>query len=684
MPFICQVILDIPNTETAWSYLADAHIMRGCLVEVPVLNRMYLGIVIGCNEINEDITCITENQKSIKLKKIKYVSSIIMPEIWLSMMYFMSSYYHEQIGEIALHALPAYIKHSKYWHNNLLDNAYQKYILQYKKNIEKTTCKIQNKNIKTIDLNASQQKIVHNIIANHNHSVHLLHGITGSGKTEVYLHLIHAFLNNSIDKQAQVLILIPEINLTPQIIGIIQKRFSDIPIAILHSHLSEKQRATYWYAAYTGFAKIIIGTRLASLCVMPHLKLIIVDEEHDLSYKQQSGIRYHARNMLIWRAKQLNIPIVLGSATPSLESYHAAQKHKYIYHTLLKRATQAKLPHVHIIDNALYLKKQMAGHIISPPLEKAMRETLAKGKQVLLFLNRRGFAPVMFCSNCNYIFSCRHCSVNMVFHHTTGKLHCHHCGHKQILPPQCPQCSHNELLPVGYGTQRLDSTLLELFPNHKHIRIDSDSTSKKGDLEKKLATINAQDVDIIIGTQMLSKGHDFKHVEMLGIIQPDGMLYSYNFRSTEHLFAQLMQVAGRAGRHGEGHVWIQTAFPNHALYAALKTHDYSSYAKQLLQERKQAKLTPFSFEAHIYASHHTPQKALAELENIYTHIYKQAKELNCLITHATPHHMLKHKNEERAYISIEHTSRQILHTFLNDILPLLKKINSNWYIEVVE
>jgi primosomal protein N' (replication factor Y) (superfamily II helicase) len=684
MPFICQVILDIPNTETAWNYLSDTHIKRGCLVEVPVLKRKCLGIVTQCSEINADITSITENNKNIKLKKITCISAIFMPEKWLNMMQFMATYYHEQIGEIALQAMPAYIKHSKYWQNNLLESAYQKYVTQFNQHFEKTKNKLNNiHNINHVELNHEQQHVLNNILhCTQMHAIHLLHGITGSGKTEVYLHLIRAYLNQN--NQTQILILIPEINLTPQIVSIIQKRFTDVPIAILHSHLSEKQRAIYWYAAYTGFARIIIGTRLASMCIMPHLALIIVDEEHDLSYKQQSGIRYHARNILIWRAKQLNIPIVLGSATPSLESYNAAQINKYSYHTLKTRATQAKLPRVNIIDNALYLKKQMAGHMISPPLEKAMRETLNKGKQVLLFLNRRGFAPVMFCSNCNYIFDCKHCSVNMVFHQTTSKLHCHHCGYQQILATQCPKCEHTEILPVGYGTQRLDATLLQLFPEYRHIRIDSDSTSKKGDLEVKLAKINAQEVDIIIGTQMLSKGHDFKHVEMLGIIQPDGMLYSYNYRSTEHLFAQLMQVIGRAGRHGEGQVWIQTAFPNHLLYDALKKHDYDVYAKKLLEERKQAQLTPFSFEAHIYASHTTPQKAITELQNIHACIQQQAQKINCLITPATPHNILKHKDEERAYIVIEHVSRQILHTFLNTILPLLKKLNSAWYIEIIE
>jgi primosomal protein N' (replication factor Y) len=696
--YICSVIVDIPYMQDGWSYTHTESLEIGQLVSVPIGNgnRICAGLVLECTEFDNKLADNLENNLNSvdykynpdNLKSIIEVSHIILPKTWLDMVYFIAKYYHEGIGEVALSLIPNYLKNYRFWHKQTLSKAYDKFVNKFLK--QDSTNNPQTQNL--ITLNDEQNSVFSAIIKDKfNYNVHVLHGITGSGKTQVYIHLIHNYLLNS--PQSQILVLIPEINLTPQIVGIIQKQFFHIPVVVLNSDLSDKQRSLNWYLAYTGFAKIIIGTRSASTAVLPHLSLIIIDEEHDLSYKQQSGIRYSARDSLIWRAKYLNIPIVLGSATPSLETYHHAlningMHSNYHYHVLNKRATNANLPNVHIIDMQNYLQKQLQGDVLSPPLVKAMHKTLENKQQVLLFLNRRGFAPVMFCPNCRFTFSCKNCSVNLVFHKKTNSLNCHHCGYYAKITHKtfqnCPSCSHTQILPVGVGTQRLVEVLNDKFANYKSIRIDSDSTSKKGELEHQLEMINNKEVDIIIGTQMLAKGHDFKRVGLVGVIQPDGMLYSYNFRSTEHLFCQLMQVTGRAGRHNQSSdVFIQTMFHQHPLFKAIKQHNYNQYADALLKERQDLELMPYAFEVHIYASHATPDKAKQELQALYDCVIKKSVEFNCLVTPPAHHTMLKQNGEERAYIVIENKVRAKLHSFIDEIMPYIKSMRCSWYIEIL-
>ena len=674
--FVYKVILNIPHL-CGLSYFHSEKLAAGSLVTVPVHNKIHAGIMLGIDKEYTD-----NNQQNYEIKKIIEVNSDInfCPE-WLEMINFIAKYYHESLGETALGFIPKYIKNYKLWNKNKLSQSISNTKIDKILNSEK----IKNKNLHSdkIELSNEQRNVLNNILDHkNNYNVHLLHGITGSGKTQIYLNLIENYLSDK-EFNAQILILVPEINLTPQIFNTINARFPDALTVLLNSDVSEKQRAVSWYLAYTGLAKIIIGTRLSSTAVLPNLKLIIVDEEHDQSYKQQSGIRYHARDITIWRAKQLNIPIILGSATPSLESYHNALSGKYKYHVLNQKATNMALPHIHIIDMANYLQNQMAGNILSPPLMKAMHETLENKQQVLLFLNRRGFAPAMFCANCRYTFACKNCSVNLVFHKTTDKLHCHHCGYVEKLLNCCPSCNHTQILPIGTGTQRLSQILETEFASYKCLRIDSDSTSCKGSLETQMNIINNQEADIIIGTQMLSKGHDFKHVAMAGIIQPDGMLYSYNFRSSEHLFCQLMQVIGRAGRHSQNsHVFIQTMFPKHKLFHALQKHSYTEYAEILLKERQELGIMPFAFEAHIYASHMTSNKAKQELEALYSCILELAKNYSCLITPPNYHTMLKKNGAERAYMIIENASRKNLHKFIDEVLPYIRAMRCEWYIEI--
>jgi primosomal protein N' (replication factor Y) len=424
----------------------------------------------------------------------------------------------------------------------------------------------------------------------------LLHGITGSGKTEVYIRLIQSVLAGN---DGQVLVLVPEINLTPQLEARFRSRLPDFPLVALHSNLGESERLQNWRLAQSGQARIVIGTRLAVFTPMPNLRLIIVDEEHDGSYKQQDGMRYHARDVALMRAKHRNIPILLGSATPALETWHNALTDKYSLLKLADRAVaKAVLPNIRCID----VSKGGTHDGLSPILVEAMRERLNRGEQSLLFINRRGYAPVLLCSACNWIAPCSRCSSRLVVHLKQGRLRCHHCGHEEKIPRQCPSCGNPDLHPTGHGTQRLEQTLATLLPEARILRVDRDSTRRKDALTDMLAAVHADEVDILVGTQMLAKGHDFPNLTLVGVIDTDSALFSPDFRAAERLFAQLMQVAGRAGRADKaGEVLIQTAFPDHALFNALRVQDYAVFSEALLSERKITQFPPYAFMALLRA-----------------------------------------------------------------------------------
>lgn len=436
----------------------------------------------------------------------------------------------------------------------------------------------------------------------------LLHGITGSGKTEVYIRLMQHVL---MQHDAQVLVLVPEINLTPQLEARFRSRLPNYPLVSLHSNLSESERLHHWQLAQTGVAKIIIGTRLSIFTPLPNLKLIIIDEEHDGSYKQQDSMRYHARDVALVRANRLNIPVVLGSATPALESWHNAignenKASKYNLLSLNQRAvTAAQLPVIDCIDTT----KVNLRLGFTPQLIAALKLRLARKEQSLLFVNRRGYSPVLLCSACHWIAPCTRCSARLVVHLGQRKLRCHHCGHEQAIPKQCPSCGNADLHPTGHGTQRLEQTLAQLLPTARIARVDRDSISRKNALVEILDQVHRQEIDILVGTQMLAKGHDFPNLTLVGVIDTDSALHSPDFRASERLFAQLMQVAGRAGRADKaGQVIIQTQFPDHALFKALRRQDYTSYANTLLQERQAMQLPPASFVALLKAeaNNYTP------------------------------------------------------------------------------
>jgi primosomal protein N' (replication factor Y) (superfamily II helicase) len=423
----------------------------------------------------------------------------------------------------------------------------------------------------------------------------LLQGVTGSGKTEVYL----AAAERVIDADKQALLLVPEINLTPQLEQRIAAALPDVRVAALHSRLGALERRSRWLAAGRGEIQLLVGTRLAVFAPLPRLGLIVVDEEHDASFKQQDGVRYHARDVAIFRAQLRDVPIILGSATPSLESYAQAKRGRYRWIKLPHRATAHRaLPTVRLVPSRD--KGNVEG--ISPALRDAIADRLGKHQQALLFINRRGFAPSLLCASCGWKAMCPRCSARLVVHSDDSLLRCHHCGHAASMPGECPDCGNQDLLPVGFGTQRLERALGELFPGARVLRVDRDSTRRKGSFAIMRDAIDGGEVDILVGTQMLAKGHDFPRMTLVGVLGADNALYSAEFRATERLFALLEQVAGRAGRGAlAGEVLVQTDFPDHPLYRALIDHDYDRYAEALLAERLTLGLPPFAHLALLAA-----------------------------------------------------------------------------------
>ena len=423
----------------------------------------------------------------------------------------------------------------------------------------------------------------------------LLYGVTGSGKTEVYLRLIEEVLARG----RQALFLVPEIGLTPQLEARVRRRFAGMPLVVAHSQLAQGERAAGWLRAQSGAARIVLGTRLAILMPFRDLGAIIVDEEHDPSYKQQEGLRYSARDVAVRRAQELAIPVVLGSATPSLESYANALEGRYRLAVLATRAaTGAAMPAVRTVDT----RADRPHEGLSFALVRALRERVARHEQALVFVNRRGFSPVLFCRACSWHSTCPRCAANLVLHRKAAELRCHHCGHRERPPERCPSCGAADLAPVGQGTQRVEEALREALPGARVERVDRDSTLRKGALASVLDRFSAGDVDVLVGTQMLAKGHDYPRLTLVGVLDSDSALFSADFRAAERLFAQLVQVAGRAGRaQAPGEVLIQTDFPTHPLYAAVATHDYEAFARGALEERRIAGFPPFAHLALLRA-----------------------------------------------------------------------------------
>jgi primosomal protein N' (replication factor Y) len=503
--------------------------------------------------------------------------------------------------------------------------------------------------------------------------VHLIHGVTGSGKTELYLRMIDAVL----EQGGQALVLIPEISLTPQLEQHFRRRFPGRRIVTLHSGLSESARTENWLAAPD--ADLLLGTRLSVFTPLPRLGLIVVDEEHDLSFKQQDGLRYSARDVAIARAKQCKIPVLLGSATPSLESYAQALNGRYQLIELKQRAiSQAQLPAIELVD----LKHIPIDNGLTRPALQALSETLARDEQSLVFLNRRGYAPALYCPSCAWVSPCPNCSARMVLHQSARRLKCHHCGFESRIPAECPSCGNPDLKALGQGTQRLEETLSTLLPTARIRRIDRDSMRPRAWSELG-ESVHGGELDILVGTQMLAKGHDFPNMTLALILDTDGALYSPDFRATERLFAQLMQVAGRAGRANKpGRVLIQTAFPDHPLFRYLQRHDYPGYARMLLAERKQLDLPPLTRQVLLRAEAPSMSAALAFLQQA-ARVAPEHPQISVFT--AVPAPMARVANLERAQLLIQSSSRRALQTFVSEWqeqLGTIKPRISRWSLDI--
>ena len=588
-----------------------------------------------------------------------------LPERWIALARFAAAYYHRPLGEVALPGLPKNLRLST---TVALDRALKKLAkLPDAHDPVPTDVPV---------LNAAQRQAADAIGGAQGFHPMLLYGVTGSGKTEVYLQACAQVLER--DDDAQILVLVPEINLTPQLEANIRARFPGVMLATLHSSLSEGERMLHWLAAHTGRARIVLGTRLAILASLPNLKMIVIDEEHDPSYKQQEGLRYSARDLAVWRARQLGIPIVLGSATPSLESWHHAQTGRYRRLELRERAVRdAVLPRVTLID----MERDKPKEGLTSTLMQALRLRIERGEQSLLFLNRRGYAPVLCCEACGWISNCTRCTAFMVLHRPERRLRCHHCSLEQRIPHACPTCGNVDLQPLGRGTQRVEEGLQALFPQARILRIDADSTRRKGSAQEAFDTVHRGDVDILIGTQMVAKGHDFKRLTLVGVLNPDTALFSQDYRASERLFAQLMQVAGRAGRAGlESEVLIQSRYCQHPLYGAVMRHDYDRFAGSLLEERHQAALPPYMYQALLRAEAPELATAIEFLEAARDAVPSDAVVINDPI----PMTMTRVHNVDRAQLLVESNSRPALQAFLDEWVDALRAMKSRvrWSLEV--
>lgn len=506
----------------------------------------------------------------------------------------------------------------------------------------------------------------------------LLYGVTGSGKTEVYLEAIRSVVNQG----RQALVLVPEISLTPQLVGALQQRFGK-SVAVLHSGLAAGERHYNWWRARQGHAPVVLGTRSAVFAPLARPGLIVVDEEHDDSYKQQDGLRYHARDVAVYRAKLEGVPVVLGSATPSLESMHNASQGRYRQLVLAERAKGAAMPAIHYID----MRRAKAQDGISSALFEALDKRLARSEQSLLFINRRGYAPVWSCYHCGWHAQCERCDAHLTLHRSINKLLCHHCGKEQVPAAACPGCEGTSLGPLGAGTQRLEDGLQKRLPGARIVRIDRDSTRRKGSLEESLNAARNREADVLVGTQLLTKGHDFPYVTLVGVVNADQGLYSVDYRATEQLFQQLLQVSGRAGRDVHaGEVLIQTMYPEHPVFQELARHDYSRFAAYALAERESAAYPPYSRFALLRAESTQANTALGFLDAARRELVKHPEHRRIRVMDAVRAPMEKRAGRYRAQLLMSASNRATLREVLKPWLawletwPASKKVR--WSIDV--
>ncbi|MDM0027784.1 replication restart helicase PriA [Variovorax saccharolyticus] len=657
------------------SYTCPVSVAPGALVRVPLGRREVLGVVWAAHAPD------AWTPPAMALKPVAGVLDALPPlgDAWRDLVAFAARYYQRSLGEIALAALPPQLR----------DLSAAQLARRLKRQGPATRAPGTDAATPAVAPTAEQTAALARIEAEA--GPFLLFGSTGSGKTEVYLRSVAALLER--EPAAQALVMVPEINLTPQLEARFKARFGADAVVSLHSGMTNPRRLASWLAAHGGAARIVLGTRMAVFASMPSLRLIVVDEEHDPSYKQQEGARYSARDLAVWRGRREGAKVILGSATPSLESWHRSRPAEdgdaggsYLRLAMPSRVGAGALPAVRLVDMNLQPPKT----VLSGALLDAIGQRIARGEQSMVFLNRRGYAPVLACGDCGWKSECPHCSAYRVFHKIDRTLRCHHCGFTERVPRACPTCGNPDIAPVGRGTERLEEHLGELFaavrrPDGSAVRIariDADSTRKQGALETQLAAVHAGEVDVLVGTQMIAKGHDFRRITLVAAVNPDGALFSSDFRAPERLFGLLMQSAGRAGRdaaylaaqESTAEMWIQTFHPQHPLFAALRRHDYAVFAEGELKERVPAGMPPFAFQALLRADARTQEAAQAFLNAASSAADGLPGAERVTRYPAVPLTIQRVANVERAQMLIESGSRAALQRLLAQWQPLLHEL----------
>ena len=651
-------------------YLAAQPWPAGTLVRCPLGRRTVPGIVWG--------EAAGSDTPAERLRELAEVMDSLppLPPSWRALVDFAAGYYQRGTGELALSVLPPELRKL---------TAVQ---------VAKRVARLQKSPPVAPggplplwpELSAEQTAVLDGLPAE---GPVLLHGATGSGKTEVYLRAAE----RALQACRQVLVLVPEINLTPQLEARFAQRFPDRVLVSLHSGLTPAQRLKHWLMAHLGLADLVLGTRLAVFTPLPRPGLIVVDEEHDPSFKQQEGARYSARDLAVYRGRLERLPVVLGSATPSLESWQRSLEGRYRRLSMPTRIGGGVMPEVRLLDMSQQPRERGENApALAAPLLRALEERIARGEQSLLLLNRRGYAPVLHCGACSWKSQCPHCSAWRVFHKLDRTLRCHHCGFTERVPRACPECGNLDIAPVGRGTEKLEEQMAALLPGARVARIDADTTRTKGSLDVQLAAVHDGDVDVLVGTQMVAKGHDFRRITLVAAVNPDGALFASDFRAAERLFALLLQAAGRAGRDAQAasrsQMWLQTWHPQHPLYAALKRHDYEAFAAGQLEERRSAGLPPFSHLALLRAEGRTPQDARAFVEA--SAVVAAGLEGAAAVTlyPAVPPPVARVADVERMQMLLESSSRAALQRVLSAWTPLLHAMRAEhkgvlrWAVDV--
>ena len=720
-----RIAVNVPLSDGLLTYSHSEPLPQGARVLVPFRNKTVVGIVWE--------TDIAPDMDAARILSVQtaFVEEKPLPQSWRDLLSFTSRYYHYPTGQAVFAALPQGLKETRavemprpplFYALNEAGRAQTPPPARFNKKAAlwdallsggMTMAALKQVNaqaakliedwaeqgwIETTEaaqptlrlyhgqashsefvLNADQQKASDEIqTAFGKFQPFLLYGITGSGKTEVYFDAMAKVLAQG----RQVLFLLPEINLTPQLLKRVENRFADVPTAVLHSQMAAGKRTQDYLRAMLGQAKLVIGTRLAVFTPLPDVGLIVVDEEHDGSFKQDNELRYHARDLAVWRAKQSGCPVVLGSATPSLESWHKAQSGAYRLLQLTERAhAAAQLPQVDILN----VGRLKLDNGFSPQALQLLKQNFEAGGMSLVYLNRRGFAPALFCGDCGHTFGCPNCSAKMVLHQRARQLRCHHCDHREPIPFKCPDCGNQDLTAVGHGTQRVEETLRAFLPKAAVVRVDRDSTAHKNDWADLYRRIADNEIDILVGTQMLAKGHDFARLNLVIVLNADGSLYSADFRAPERLFAELMQVSGRAGRADKpGKVLIQTQLPEHPVFAAVKAQDYAVFAENELNERQMFAMPPFGFQTAVRADAPRVADAMeflnAAKETLAPLLPESVSQFG-----AAPMLMVRLAERERAQIFLESPSRQDLHRAVSLWVQVLQQNRDGkirWSVDV--